>query len=84
MQKSCSEALAPRKIAAVVKSVGEKEDRSKNVFVLGLPEVDSESVDTKVVDRLERRSPGPETQSFCMPKVWEEHSCYGPSHLFQN
>ncbi|KAL5270090.1 hypothetical protein ACHWQZ_G003546 [Mnemiopsis leidyi] len=46
--KSCSEALAPRKIAAVAKSVGEKKDRSKNVIVFGVPEEDSESVDSKV------------------------------------
>ena len=63
VQKSCSEALAPRKIAAVVKSVGEKEDRSKNVIVFGVPEVDSESVDSKVVDMLERLDQKPKVSA---------------------
>ena len=63
VQKSCSEALTPRKIAAVVKSVGEKEDRSKNVIVFGVPEVDSESVDSKVVDMLERLDQKPKVSA---------------------
>ena len=64
VQKSCSEALAPRKIAAVVKSVGEKEDRSKNVIVFGVPEEDSESVDSKVIaDMLERLDQKPKVSA---------------------
>ena len=80
VEKSCSEALAPRKIAAVVKSVGEKEDRSKNEIVFGVPEEDSKSVDTKVVDMLERLDQKPKV----VPKDWEELFCYHPSHLSQS
>ena len=81
VEKSCSEALAPRKIAAVVKSVGEKEDRSKNVIVFGVPEEDSKSVDTKVLDMLERLDQKPKV----VPKDWEELIfCYHPSHLSQS
>ena len=63
VQKSCSEALAPRKIAAVVKSVGEKKDRSKNVIVFGVPEEDSESVDSKVAGMLERLEEKPKVSA---------------------
>ena len=54
LQKSCTEALAPRKIAAAVKSVEEKVDRSTNVIVFGVPEENNESVDSKVMDLLDR------------------------------
>ena len=54
VQKSCTEALAPRKIAAAVKSVEEKVNRSTNIIVYGVSEEDSESVDSKVADLLER------------------------------
>ena len=49
--------MAPSKIAAAaVKSVEEKENRSTdiNIIVYGVSEEDSESVDSKVADLLER------------------------------
>ncbi len=53
VQNTCSEALAPRKLAAAVKAVSDKEDRSANIIVFGVPEEDDEVVDSKVTDLLE-------------------------------
>ena len=59
LQKSCVDALEPRKIAAaVVKTVSEREDRSGNVVVFGVPEQDNEVVEsrvTEILDRLEQK-----------------------------
>ena len=47
LQKSCVDALEPRKIAAaVVKTVSERKDRSGNVVVFGFPEQDNEVVES--------------------------------------
>ena len=53
VQNGCTKALAPKKIAAAVKAVSEKEDRSSNIIVFGVPEEDNETVDSKVTDLLE-------------------------------
>ena len=58
VQKTCTAALAPRKLAAAVKTVSREDDRSKNVVIFGVEEGKGESVDCKVrnvLDQLEEK-----------------------------
>jgi hypothetical protein len=66
LQKSCTEALAPRKIAAAVKSVEEKVDCSTNVKVFGVPEESNESVESKVMDLLDHLEEEPKVTHFIL------------------
>ena len=53
LQKSCVDALEPQKIAAAVaKTVTDKEDRSGNIVVFGVPEEVNEVVESKVTELL--------------------------------
>ena len=53
LQKSCVNALEPQKIAAAVaKTVTDKEDRSGNIVVFGVPEEVNEVVESKVTELL--------------------------------
>ena len=72
LQKSCSETWASRKIAAAVKSVVEI-GWSTNVIDFGVPEEDSESVDSKVMDLLEHQDEKP-----------KEQTSYAPNYQFQS
>ena len=42
--ENCTAALAPKKIEAAVRRVAEKEDRSKNVIVYGVEELENENL----------------------------------------
>ena len=64
LEKNCSEALAPRKIAAAMKNVADKEDRTANIVVFGIPEEENEAVDSKVTDMLEHLDEKP-TITLC-------------------
>ena len=59
LQKKCSEALAPRKIAAAVHSVKNKEDRSANIVVFGVAEKEDEELEPKVQEILEHLNEKP-------------------------
>ena len=59
VQESCTAALAPRKIASVVRKVSEQEDRSKNVIVFGLPEETEENTHSKVSEMLDKLAEKP-------------------------
>ena len=59
LQKKCSEALAPRKIAAAVHSVKNKEDRSANLVVFGVAEEEDEELEPKVQEILEHLNEKP-------------------------
>ena len=50
MSKTCAGALAPKKLETAVKNIKESEDRSRNLIVHGLVEVDSEDLKSKVAD----------------------------------
>ena len=50
LTKTCAAALAPKKITAAIRTVTEKEDRSKNVIVYGLPESSDEKLSETVSD----------------------------------
>ena len=52
LQKKCSEALAPRKIAAAVHSVNSKVDRSANIVVFWVTEEEKEELEPKVQEIL--------------------------------
>ena len=52
LKESCSAALTPQKIASAVKQVNAQEDRSKNVIIFGLPEGQTENVESKVSEIL--------------------------------
>ena len=65
LQKSCVDALEPRKIAAAVaKTVTDKEDRSGNIVVFGVPEEDNEVVETKVIEMLDHLDQKPNVK-YC-------------------
>ncbi len=63
VEKSCTEALKPQKLAAVVKTVTDKEDRSGNIVVFGLPEEENEVVEDKVIQILEQLQEKPRIMS---------------------
>jgi hypothetical protein len=46
--KSCSAALAPKKIKAAVRKVIDKDDRSRNVIIYGLEKTGDEKLNNKV------------------------------------
>ena len=71
-------ALAPRNMVAVVKSIGEKKDRSKNVIVVGVSEEDSESVYSKVAGMLKRLEEKPKVSAL------KEEAGHKPAHKFQS
>ena len=58
LTKTCSAALAPQKIRAAVKTVSDKEDRSRNVIIYGLEERNEENLEDeveKVLDTIEEK-----------------------------
>ena len=63
--KSCSAALAPKKIEAAVRNVSEKEDRSKNVIIYGVEETDNEKLKEKVETVLEEIGEKPVVRDIC-------------------
>ena len=68
LQKKCSDALEPRKIAAAVKQVEKKEDRSSSVVVFGVPETEvneNEKIESKVLDLLEHLDEKPKILACC-------------------
>ena len=65
LRESCSAALEPRKIVSAVRKVAEREDRSKNVIVFGVPEEQEETVDNKVKLLLEKLEEKPHTANCC-------------------
>ena len=54
LQKDCSVALAPEKIATVVQKVNEEDERKKNLIVFGVSEEQTEELDSKVNGLLEQ------------------------------
>ena len=63
--KSCSAALAPKKIEAAVRKVSDKDDRSKNVIIYGVEETDNEIVKEKVETILEEIGEKPLVRDCC-------------------
>ena len=53
VQKSCKEALAPRKMTTAIRKAAVEEDRSKNLIVYGMREEKNENLEIKVQAVLE-------------------------------
>ena len=54
VEKSCTAALAPQKIANVVRTVSEGDERKKNLVVFGIAEEQTEELNSKVNGLLEQ------------------------------
>ena len=65
LAKNCSAALAPKKIEAAVRTVADKDDRSKNVIIYGLEETDNEKLNEKIETALEDIGERPVVRDFC-------------------
>ncbi len=65
LTKTCAGALAPKKIRAAVKTVADKEDRSRNVIVYGLTESDGEVLESKVLGILDEIGEKPLIKESC-------------------
>ena len=63
--KNCSTALAPKKIEAAVRKVSDKEDRSRNVIVYGVEELENEVLKEKIETVLEEIGEKPVLRDFC-------------------
>ena len=65
LTKSCSAALAPKKIHAAVKSVTEKESRAKNIIIYGAVEDNKEVLANKVSEILLEIDEKPVVKDCC-------------------
>ena len=65
VERTCSAALAPQKIASAVSKVKREEDRSNNVVVFGLPEEEHEDLESKVKALLENLEEKPKVVDCC-------------------
>ena len=65
LSKTCSAALAPKKIQAAVKSASEKDDRSRNVIIYGAEEADQEMLSDKVSEILLEIGEKPTVRDCC-------------------
>ena len=63
--KSCTAALAPKKIEAAVRKVSDKDDRSKNVIIYGVEEKDNEKLKEKIETVLEEIGEKPVVRDVC-------------------
>ncbi len=63
--RSCSTALAPKKIEAAVRKVASKEDRSKNVIIYGVEETENEKLKEKIETVLEEIGEKPVVRDHC-------------------
>ena len=65
VSQSCKAALAQKKIAAAVKKVNDKEDRSKNVVIYGMQEASGEDISERVEELLTEIDEKPRIQDCC-------------------
>ena len=75
VSKSCSAALAPKKIQTAVRNVAAKTDRSKNIVIYGVDEKQGESLDTKVKEILAEIDEKPRVQDVCRLGQVSEGKC---------
>ncbi len=75
VSKSCTAALAPKKIQAAVKKVAEKNDRSRNVVIYGVPEKNSEELEKCVEDILAEIEEKPRVQHCCRIGLAKPEKC---------
>ncbi len=65
LSKTCASALAPRKICAAVKTVADRDDRSRNLIVYGLNETDEEQLESKIAEVLHEINEKPVLKDCC-------------------
>ena len=65
VSKSCSTALSPNKLEAVVRKVAAKEDMSKNAIIYGLTENENEKLQEKVDEVLTEIGEKPRIKDCC-------------------
>ena len=65
VSKSCSQALAPKKIQAAVKKVAETTDRTRNIVIYGVEEKEDETLETHVDKVLAEINEKPRVQDVC-------------------
>ena len=65
LSKTCAAALAPKKIRAAVKTVSDKEDRTRNVVIYGLEESNEESLEEEVANVLKQIEEKPVIRDCC-------------------
>ncbi len=65
LEKSCTAVLAPRKIAAAVRKIADKEDRSKNLVVYGIREEENEMLESRVIQVLDNLDEKPKISNCC-------------------
>ena len=75
VSKSCSAALAPKKIQAAVRKVTEKNDRSKNLIIYGVNEEKSEVLEKRVTEILDEIEEKPRVQDCCRIGLVREQQC---------
>ena len=65
LSKTCAAALAPKKIRAAVKTVSDKEDRSRNVIIYGQEESNEENLEDEIVKVLDTIGEKPIISDCC-------------------
>ena len=65
LSKTCAAALAPKKIRAAVKTISDKENRTRNVIIHGLEEFNEESLEEEVGKVLEKIEEKPVIMDCC-------------------
>ena len=68
VSKSCSQALAPKKIHAAVKKVAEKTDRTRNIVYV-VEEMEDETLETDVEKVLAEINEKPRVKDGCAKSV---------------
>ena len=75
VSQSCKAALAQKKIAAAVKKVADKEDRSKNVVIYGMQEVSGEDLSERVGELLTEIDEKPRIRDCCRIGIVKPDKC---------
>ncbi len=65
LKETCAQALAPNKMQAAIKKAANEEDRSKNLMIFGLPEVNDEDLNSRVSEVLQHLNEKPRIVSCC-------------------
>ena len=65
LSKTCAAALAPKKIRAAVKTVSDKEDRTRNVIIYGVEESNEESLEEELAKVLKQMEEKPVIRDCC-------------------
>jgi len=65
LKKTCAAALTPKKICTAVKTIAEKDERSRNIVIYGISESDGEKLENKVSEVLGEINEKPSLRDCC-------------------